>query len=71
MDKSYDVVIVGTGAAGLYCALNLPSRIRTLIISKERADESDSFLAQGGICMLCGEDDYEPYFTGYYACRTF
>lgn len=63
MDKSYDVVIVGTGAAGLYCALNLPSRIRTLIISKERADESDSFLAQGGICMLCGEDDYEPYFT--------
>ena len=46
MEKLYDVVIVGTGAAGLYCALNLPSRIRTLVISKEKADESDSFLAR-------------------------
>ena len=63
MNERYDVIIVGTGAAGLYCALNLPDRIRTLIISKQKADESDSFLAQGGICMLCGEDDYDNYFA--------
>lgn len=27
-----------------------------------RADQSDSFLAQGGICMLRGEEDYDNYF---------
>ena len=62
MKEYYDVIIVGTGAAGLYCALNLPERKRILMITKDAADQSDSFLAQGGICMLCGEDDYQPYF---------
>ena len=61
MDEFFDVVIVGTGAAGLYCALNLPERMTVLILTKKKADESDSFLAQGGICMLRGEGDYEPY----------
>ena len=51
MDDYFDVVIVGTGAAGLYCALNLPVRYRILLLTKQKADESDSFLAQGGICM--------------------
>lgn len=61
MDEFFDVVIVGTGAAGLYCALHLPQRMRVLLLTKCRADESDSFLAQGGICMLRGEDDFAPY----------
>lgn len=62
MKEYYDVIIVGTGAAGLYCALNLPERKRILLITKQEADQSDSFLAQGGICMLRGEDDYQNYF---------
>ena len=62
MKENYDVIIVGTGAAGLYCALNLPERTNILMITKQEADQSDSFLAQGGICMLRGEDDYEDYF---------
>ena len=62
MKQNCDVVIVGTGAAGLYCALNLPSGLRVRMITKQRADESDSFLAQGGICMLRGERDYADYF---------
>ena len=62
MKENYDVVIVGTGAAGLYCALNLPERTNILMITKQEADQSDSFLAQGGICMLRGEDDYDDYF---------
>lgn len=58
MKENYDVIIVGTGAAGLYCALNLPSRMKVLMLTKQQADQSDSFLAQGGICMLRGEEDY-------------
>ncbi len=62
MKEYYDVIIVGTGAAGLYCALNLPERKKVLLITKQKADQSDSFLAQGGICMLRGEGDYNDYF---------
>lgn len=62
MNEYYDAIIVGTGAAGLYCALNLSKRKKILMLTKQGADLSDSFLAQGGICMLRGEDDYEDYF---------
>lgn len=62
MNLDCDVLIVGTGAAGLYCALNLPKRLRVTMITKQKADESDSFLAQGGICVLRGEEDYDDFF---------
>lgn len=62
MKESCDVIIVGTGAAGLFCALNFPERTDVCVITKKKADESDSFLAQGGICMLRGEEDYRNYF---------
>lgn len=58
----YNVLIAGTGAAGLCCALNLPAEMRVLLLTKAKADESDSFLAQGGICMLRGKEDYFGYF---------
>ena len=60
--KSYDVVIVGTGVAGLFCALHLPKDKRALIICKDTPDKSDSYLAQGGICRLQGDGDYESFF---------
>ena len=53
-----DVVIAGCGAAGLYTALNLPKDLHVLMICKEDMDTCDSMLAQGGICVLRGEDDY-------------
>ncbi len=62
MIKNADVVIVGTGAAGLFCALHFTEDIRILIITKDAIDKSDSFLAQGGMCMLRDEDDYNSYF---------
>ncbi len=62
MNRTCDVVIVGTGAAGLFCALNLPDRMKIRMITKETVEESDSFLAQGGICVLRGEEDYKDYF---------
>lgn len=62
MNQTYDAVVIGTGAAGLFCALNLPKTYKICVITKQKADESDSFLAQGGICMLRGEEDYLSYF---------
>ncbi len=62
MNRKTDVVIVGTGAAGLFCALNLPKERQVLLITKDDVDKSDSFLAQGGMCMLRGEEDYDSYF---------
>ena len=55
--QKYDVLIAGTGVAGLCCALNLPRDMRVLMLTKAAADESDSFLAQGGICVLHDPDD--------------
>ena len=62
IEGRYDALIAGTGAAGLCCALNLPRTARVLLITKDAADRSDSFLAQGGICMLRGEGDFAGYF---------
>ncbi len=57
-----DIVIVGTGVAGLFCALNLPRDRKIIMVTKSEADKSDSFLAQGGICVLKNEADYDSYF---------
>lgn len=60
--KETDVVIVGTGAAGLFGALQFPENIKVTVITKDVAENSDSFLAQGGICMLRSEEDYDSYY---------
>lgn len=70
-----DAVIVGCGVAGLYAALNLPRTWRVTMLSKGAVDECDSMLAQGGICMLVDDDDYDAYFedtmrAGHYENRT-
>ena len=57
-----DVLIVGCGVAGLYCALNLPRDKKIVIVSKNIARKSDSFLAQGGICVLHDDKDYDAFF---------
>lgn len=62
MTDKYDVIIVGTGVAGLFAALHLPEDKRILIISKSTPEKSDSYLAQGGICMMQDEEDYQGYF---------
>lgn len=57
-----DIIIVGCGVSGLFCALNLPRDKKITILTKSTAEESDSFLAQGGICVLRDKDDYDSYF---------
>ena len=62
MKKQTDVLIAGSGCAGLYCALNLSDDTKITIITKATIEESDSFLAQGGMCMLKNDEDYDSYF---------
>lgn len=57
-----DVLIVGSGCSALYMALHLSEDLNILMVTKKEAELSDSFLAQGGICMLRNEDDYDSYF---------
>ncbi len=74
MELNADVVIVGCGVGGLFSALNLSKDKKIIIISKSDLESSDSMLAQGGICVLRDEDDYESYFedtmrAGHYENR--
>lgn len=57
-----DVLVVGCGVAGLYCALNLTEDKNVTVVTKNIARRSDSFLAQGGICVLRDEEDHESFF---------
>ena len=59
-----DVVIVGTGVAGLFAALHLPKDKKILMITKDELENSDSFLAQGGICVERNEEDYRSAYIG-------
>lgn len=69
-----DVVIVGTGVSGLFSALKLPEDKKIVVITKSDLESSDSFLAQGGICVLKDEQDYDSFFedtmrAGHYENR--
>ncbi len=74
MIKHTDILIVGCGVAGLFAALHLPKDKKITIITKDTAKHSDSYLAQGGICVLKNEEDYQSYFedtmkAGHYENR--
>ena len=74
MKLNADTVIVGSGVAGLFSALNLPREQDIILITKSDLESSDSFLAQGGICVLRDESDYDSYFedtmkAGHYENR--
>lgn len=69
-----DILIVGTGASGLFAALHCPSDKNILMITKDAVENSDSFLAQGGICVLRDENDYDSFMedtlkAGHYKNR--
>lgn len=61
IEKKYDIIIVGTGAAGCFAALHFPENKKIFMITKGKLEESDSFLAQGGICVQRDDDDFESF----------
>ena len=58
-----DVLIAGCGVSGLYAALNLPSTANIIMVTKTVVEECDSMLAQGGICVLHDEGDYDAWLS--------
>lgn len=72
--NNYDVIIVGTGVAGLFAALSIDQSKTILMISKDKIENSDSYLAQGGICTLKEASDFDSFLedtlkAGHYENR--
>lgn len=65
MIKEYDVLIVGSGVAGLYAALNFEPTVKVLVISKRELTLCNSFLAQGGVAAVVDKenDDYRLHIA--------
>lgn len=57
-----DILIIGTGCSGLYAALQISRDKQIVMITKAGLEDSDSYLAQGGICVLKDDADYDSYF---------
>ena len=53
----YDVLIVGSGAAGMSLALQLPSAIRVAVLSKSQLGAGSTFWAQGGMAAVLHDRD--------------
>ena len=53
---NYDVIIVGGGIAGCYAALSFGPEVKVLILTKEDFQESNTYLAQGGIAAVIDKD---------------
>ncbi len=53
----YDYVIVGSGIAGLYCALLAKEQGSVLLITKGKIDDCNTKYAQGGIAAAIGKND--------------
>ena len=52
-----DILIIGGGLAGLRAAHEIDPNLRTLILTKDRVEESNSTYAQGGIASVWDPED--------------
>ncbi|MDD2783229.1 MAG: FAD-binding protein, partial [Sulfuricurvum sp.] len=53
----YDVVIIGSGVAGLYTAIALPKTMKVLLINKSYPWECNTYYAQGGVTTAYDDAD--------------
>ena len=62
--NSFDVLIIGSGAAGLSLALRLPASTRIAILAKSRLEEGSTLYAQGGIsAVMDPSDSFESHIA--------
>ena len=63
-DNSFDVLIIGSGAAGLTLALHLPGHIQVAVLAKSALDEGSTLYAQGGISAVTqAPDTFESHIA--------
>ncbi len=55
--KTFDFIVIGSGIAGLSCALKLAQGGRVAIITKKDSAESNTNYAQGGIAAVTSKED--------------
>ncbi|WP_269604161.1 L-aspartate oxidase [Prochlorococcus marinus] len=56
---SWDVIVIGAGAAGLMSSLELPSNLKTLLLNRNTSKRSSSRWAQGGMAAVTRIEDSE------------
>lgn len=61
MIKSCDVLIVGSGIAGIYTALNIRKNLNIILITKDKLRDCNSYLAQGGISTALNSEDIDLF----------
>lgn len=54
---NYDVLVIGSGAAGLTLALHLATDLRVAVLSKGQLSEGSTFWAQGGVAAVLDDSD--------------
>ncbi len=59
--KKYDILIVGSGLAGVSTALELSKNYKIGLVTKKKLADSNSYLAQGGINVLKDESDRKTF----------
>lgn len=65
MKQEYDVLVIGSGVAGVYAALNFEPTVRVLVVSKRELTLCNSFLAQGGVAAVIDKehDDFRLHIA--------
>ncbi|MCP8464498.1 L-aspartate oxidase [Pseudomonas sp. ZM23] len=53
----HDVLVIGSGAAGLTLALTLPAHLRIAVLSKGELSQGSTFWAQGGVAAVLDDTD--------------
>lgn len=61
MNKFFDVVIIGSGVSGLYCAVNLRKDLNVLVVCKDKITTTNTYLAQGGISVARNKEDIPSF----------
>jgi len=71
----YDLIIVGSGVAGIYAAIKAARFAKVCIIAKDWLNVCNTYMAQGGIAAAIGEHDstekhmYDTILAGYGHCN--
>ena len=62
--NQFDVLIIGSGSAGLMSAIQLSDKLSIAVIAKDKILEGSSYYAQGGIsAVLDPEDDFNSHIS--------